>query len=194
MSYLPKREYICNYCNQKFYRYGNRTAKYCSRVCANKGQQKRVLLSCVCCGKQFERTESDYKWCKERGYRNNFCSHKCRVENNIGEKHPSWKGGRRYNDMGYVMRYCPQHPKNIYGYYFEHRIIMEEHLGRYLDSSESIHHINGKKDDNRLENLQVMTNSEHSKLTYRQHKHKLSKRKVTKEQLTLTSFFINNKI
>ena len=45
-----------------------------------------------------------------------------------------------------------------------HRLVMENHLGRNLREDENIHHINGDKTDNRLENLCVMTNSEHAKL------------------------------
>lgn len=194
MTYLPKREYTCSTCGQIFYRYGNRVGKYCSKICSNKGQQKRILLVCACCGKEFERRDSNYKWAKDRGYKNNFCSQECRFKNNIGSKHPSWKGGRRYNDKGYVMRYAPNHPKNIYGYYFEHRIVMEEYLGRYLDSSESVHHINEIKDDNRIENLQIMTNSAHSKLTYNRHRHKINKKKMSKEHSTINSIMMNYKI
>jgi len=46
----------------------------------------------------------------------------------------------------------------------EHRSIMEAHLKRNLSRSEYVHHINGNKSDNRIENLTVLTASEHAKL------------------------------
>jgi len=66
---------------------------------------------------------------------------------------------------GYVLRYAPDHPyATKSGHVMEHRLVMEQVLGRYLRPTEVVHHINGIKDDNRPENLMVMDHSEHSRL------------------------------
>ena len=82
------------------------------------------------------------------------------------EKHPSWKGGRLITIQGYVKISMPEHPYcDCKGYILEHRVVMEKHLGRLLDRKEIVHHINRVRDDNRLENLELVENNkEHGKL------------------------------
>ena len=50
--------------------------------------------------------------------------------------------------------------------YFSHRIVMEEHLGRKLNGSEVVHHINGNKLDNRIENLELFKNKSAHRINY----------------------------
>lgn len=69
--------------------------------------------------------------------------------------HPSWKGGRRINHNGYVCIRMPEHPRSVNGYIFEHILVMESILKRYLTDLERVHHLNGKRDDNRPENLML---------------------------------------
>lgn len=76
-----------------------------------------------------------------------------------GEGNPKWGGGIMHLS-GYIYILRPDHPSagRHHGYVAEHRIVMEEHIGRHLLSNEVVHHINGKKDDNRIENLQLIKN------------------------------------
>ena len=75
------------------------------------------------------------------------------------DKHFNWNGGKTV-ERGYVCIHSPKHPfKRTNNYVFEHRLVMEKHLGRYLKSTEQIHHINGNKSDNRLENLMYFPNN-----------------------------------
>lgn len=70
-----------------------------------------------------------------------------------------------YRENGYIMRKVNNHPRqNSRGYVPEHRLVYERYLGRFLDSKEVIHHINGDREDNRIENLQLsIENGEHIK-------------------------------
>lgn len=82
----------------------------------------------------------------------------------LGNKNPQWKGGSISDGHGYI-RYRVSPSK----YQLEHRYIMEKKLGRELKRSEHVHHINGVKDDNRIENLIVLNKSAHHSLHKRKH-------------------------
>jgi hypothetical protein len=73
----------------------------------------------------------------------------------IGDKHPLWKGGRIQRG-GYIFLLLPEHPaSDANGYVLEHRVFMEQFLGRFLTTEETVHHKNGIKDDNRIKNLEL---------------------------------------
>lgn len=80
-----------------------------------------------------------------------------------GEANPNWKGGRSIASNGYVLIRVGRrhHLADVRGYAYEHRLVAEKKLGRRLEPGEIPHHINGNKQDNRPENLEVLPSRHH---------------------------------
>ncbi len=121
---------------------------------------RRPLYARLCqiCGSSFTgcvlqvlRNERGQWADKHSGNGRTTCSRECRYKLS-GGKHRRKGPTKAKNKSGYVVVYMPgSGPKGR----MEHRIIMEEHLGRDLLPTENVHHRNGIKDDNRIENLEL---------------------------------------
>ena len=139
----------------------------------------KVKLCCLNCKKDFEILRWEYHQKQRRRTSKYYCSAKCKnkVQRLGGELSPSWKGGRRMypSQKGYVMlRVAPN--KRM----FEHRFLMEKHLGRKLKVGEVVHHINGNPSDNRVENLVVCRSAGYHTSTYHPRKYSADGRFIPK--------------
>lgn len=94
----------------------------------------------------------------------------------VGERNYNWRGGVHYRKDGYELVRIGVISRNAKGarYKLKHRIVMEEYLKRPLLRSEIVHHINGDMRDNRIENLEIMNQSDHAKLHAKSKKPKIN--------------------
>lgn len=84
-----------------------------------------------------------------------------------GDKNYAWKGGKHTDIFGYVhILVQPNHPlycmANEGGYIREHRLMISNKIGRALETHEHVHHINGIRNDNRIENLMLLSRQDHN--------------------------------
>lgn len=83
----------------------------------------------------------------------------------LGEKSHLWTGGVTKDSNGYLRAYHPEHPyKNNNNYVLVHKLVVEEKIGRFLLPTETVHHINEIKEDNRPENLMVFKSNKSHRL------------------------------
>ncbi len=86
----------------------------------------------------------------------------------LGKEAGHWKGGKSYTASGHLFIYKPQHPYATKdGYVMEHRLVIENKIGRYLTKNEIVHHINDTPDDNRIENLILMDKKQHNTIHHK---------------------------
>lgn len=113
---------------------------------------KLPVKHCPECGAEFQPPR----------FRSKYCSRPCMWKNNglkRGESTAWW-----VNHDGYIAGEVLIEGK--YRIVRQHRWLMEQHLGRKLELNEHVHHINGQKTDNRIENLMVLSSSAHATLTH----------------------------
>lgn len=149
---------VCEVCDQTFHPLQKSAiARFCSKGCATVWQARnKVTVNCRGCEKSFTVSPSQ----SHRQY----CSKRCEANSKITRGSGTYRDGVEGTLLkGYVWAWAPDHPRASNGRYAEHRLVVEETLGRHLETAEQVHHINGVKTDNRPENLKVVSASEHTK-------------------------------
>lgn len=167
---------------------------FCSNKCYERWNEKRHKPNCKCaiCNKPLYRKPYILKRNKHGVTCGPECERKLRVtystgENNhqyglIGDKNASFKNGILFTNYGYIIEHAPNHPfphdqSNKACRVLQHRLVIErnhhlfddkyfliENGNYYLKPEYAVHHINHNRTDNRIENLQILTKGEHTRL------------------------------
>lgn len=111
----------------------------------------------------------------------------------FGDQASNWKGGRHKTKDGYIEVYAPDHPYARNGKVFEHRLVMEKMLGRYLKPDEIVHHLDGVKDRNDPSNLEVKHRGQHVSEHFKASHEVLSQRSRV-EELELENAELKHKL
>ena len=137
---------------------------YCSRACGWEGKRKTVGEPCIVCGKpvptEWKMEAQGHKTPRTVGRRNKICSPECRSIFKTAEHermHPAADRpvARHVNKQGYIAWKTPT-IRGVKGKWtLEHREVMAQMLGRPLRPEETVHHKNGRRDDNRPENIEL---------------------------------------
>ncbi len=153
----------CGTCGAEFYVPPNRIERsktlYCSSGCKQVGSRRQETVACAQCGEHFTAPLRQ---------RRRYCSKQCEAVARSTTSQGRWHNGKpvRLSASGYPLIYEPDHPKAYRdGWVLEHRWLVEQQLGRLLDESEHVHHIDGDRKNNDPSNLQVMSKWDHAALT-----------------------------
>src|SRR3990167_9776089 len=155
---MPSRKLQCQRCTTPFeaMRSDAKWCESCKKLVHKDIERKfeaRRRHSCVDCGVQVARKSVRCKACTYKHWVTSG-AHK-------GEKQWNWKGGVHTDQWGY--KHLLVHPERKKGHRYrpEHRLVWEAANGP-IPKGHVVHHINGVKDDNRLENLEVMPRKKHN--------------------------------
>ncbi len=143
-----------------------------SKLIGRKSNNLFVWLKCPICGK--ERWLSLGNLCRQK--RDGYCWDCVR----LNDEKRNWKGGKHKHPHGYILIWlqdkdfyypmCSNKCPRSGGYILEHRLVMAKQVGRCLHSWEIVHHKNHIRDDNRIENLQLVSDDRHKQITLLENK------------------------
>ena len=177
----------CKECNKEYEHNHYSYPGYCSYKCYERYIKYHKEPNCTCpvCGthfyiKPYRIRKTVHQVCCSKECNNKYRSQWFSGVGNhqyglVGKLNSSFKSDKRISVYGYVLVYSPNHPfRNIDDHVFEHRLVIEKNADsfddkyfivvegkKYLRREYNVHHINENKADNRLENLSIMTKSEH---------------------------------
>lgn len=166
---------ICEWCKESYFPQANvKSRRFCGKRCAalhntlikkNSRKKKGLYINCAVCQIKFYRPVS---LAAENKGKIKFCSNSCRqkwMKSNSSQTYFECNPEKRGSFIKQTNKPNVKKYKRVWingKSHYEHRLIMERFLGRKIKKDEHIHHINGIRDDNRIENLKLLSREEHA--------------------------------